>query len=148
MDAGTILRAMGGIREDFVAEAMPKAGKVGRKAVKIHWIALAAAAACLLLLAGGALYAAGAFRPRTMEGLVAYRNRNHGPIAAGAYFITCVVENRAARYEKIYTLDSADLEPFVGDPYSDGIYRVRGMDNLKYLILESDEGELVAFEFR
>ena len=112
MDAQTVLKAMSEICDDFVAEAAPQE----KKRRRFGWKAWAAVAASLVLLVGGVLYAAGAFRPRTLERVIAYRNRNHGPIAMGAYFITCVVENRAAEYEMIYTLDSADVEPFVGEP--------------------------------
>ena len=60
------------------------------------------------------------------------------------------VDGRTALYEQIERSGHEELRQFMGEPYEpggEGWYRVKDMDNLKYLICEKEGGELYRYEF-
>ena len=61
------------------------------------------------------------------------------------------VAGRTALYEQQGRSGNEGLRQFMGEPYEpggEGWYRVKDMDNLKYLIREEEGGELFRYEFR
>ena len=125
------VRNMRPVCEEDEAADDPLVQKVRRKQNRRLWIA---AAACMVLIAGIVLYAAGAFKPRTIEGLVQRcRSRTVPAVKLMGYV---AINDRLAEYYCILQVHSEDLKGYIGEVYVDDVYRPKGTNNLKYLIFD------------
>ena len=157
-----LLTVFGGISEEYIEEAAPgRGGKTG--SARRIWGMLAA---CLCLVAAFAVLMArpwraglsGAPQDRLLAAI-----RTDGAHSDALVLAELPVMGRVAVYEQLFPPGSyipetdpppgsgAGLEEFLGQPYLDDgekvWYRVKDMDELKYLISRDASGELVLWEF-
>lgn len=152
--------AIGKINDDLIYGAVNDTKK---KHGRYSWIA-AAACVCLAVGAAAVLWISGG--KKTVQEQLLAATKTGGDMDAAAVETMIPVEGRIAVYEQIYagkstgsgidgpeSSDSTEnLRPFVGEKYmhDDGNvwYRVKGMDEIKYLISEDAAGTLRLWEYR
>lgn len=127
-----------------VETGSPEAAAQPKKHALLPWAAIGA---CLVLLAGLLLYAAGAFRFRTIEGLIDACTGRGGVYTAEMPFRYVAVNDRFAEYHMVKSVRSSDLVGYVGEKYAGDFHRVKGTRNLKYLILRDSGGGLSLWAF-
>lgn len=135
-----ILNNLGQVNDEYIAEAAP----VKKENNKYSWLTKVVMVACLCLaITGGILY--NALKPQDFSSMMA------GTVIDTHSVMTYIgVGNRTACYEQV-SIDSSKLEKYVGTLYQQTdntkwLYPA-GVDNLKYLIRQSDTGELSLWVF-
>ena len=162
MKGERIYNSLNLVDEEYIAESAPVI-RAGRKGVQLKWAAIAA---CMCLVVGAVAIAV--MQPSRsgesiQEQLLAAIKRS-GDMETELIETMLPVEGRIAVYEQVYVGSSADiytpespdstekLLPFVGDIYiqngESSWYRVKGMDEIKYLISEDATGTLRLWEYQ
>lgn len=162
MKGERIYKSLNLVDEAYIAESAP----VIRAGGKGAWSKWAAVAACLCLVMGAATVTVMqlSHRGESVQEQLLAATKTSGAMEAAAIETVLPVEGRIAVYEQIYAGCSADivtpespdstekLLSFVGDIYvqygENSWYRVKGMDEIKYLISEDASGTLRLWEYR
>jgi len=157
-----LVHAIGKINDDLIYNAVNDV-KVRKKG---GWLKWGAVAACLCLVAGAVIAAVlqSSHSGETVQEQLLAATKVSGGIDTAARETVLPVGDRIAVYEQIYVGSSAAVDtpespdstekllPFVGDVYirygESSWYRVKGMDEIKYLISEDSEGTLRLWEYR
>lgn len=152
--------AIGKINDDLIYGAV---NDIKKKHGWHRWIAVAACV-CLAVGAAAALWSSGG--PKTVQEQLLAATKTRGGMDTAAVETMIPVEGRIAVYEQIYAGKSTgsgidgpespdsteNLLPFIGEiyiQYGERIwYRVKGMDEIKYLISEDAAGTLRLWEYR
>lgn len=160
MKSERLAYAFGKIDDDLIYGAVNDTKK------KYGWRRWIAAAACVCLVAGAAAAIWISGGKKTVQEQLLTATKTGGAMDAAAVETMIPVEDRIAVYEQIYagksigsgidgpeSSDSTEnLRPFVGGiyiQYGENIwYRVKGMDEIKYLISEDAAGTLRLWEYR
>ncbi|MBE6994999.1 MAG: hypothetical protein E7423_10260 [Ruminococcaceae bacterium] len=149
MDKEQLMRALGEIDDAYIMEAAPQAV---RKRPRLLWPAAAACAALALALAGFLYHPAPApvtQAPETTQSALLASLKNGGVQETAAREASVPVEGRIAVYEQIGS--GGRLADLTGEPFAEtetGVWRrVTGMEALKYLLLEEENGPTL-WEFR
>ena len=162
MKGERIYNSLSLVDEKYIAESAPVIG-ADRKRVWLKWVA---AAACMCLVIGVAAVTVMRSFPggKTVQGQLLAATKSSGAVDTAARETVLPVEGRIAVYEQIYVGSSAAVDrpdspdstekllPFVGEIYiqygESSWYRVKGMDEIKYLISEDTAGTLRLWEYR
>ena len=112
------------------------------------WIKTLLLTALLVALIVGILYSIRLSRPQNMTELREYSARRYAETSIPEHRFKYVqIGNRIAEYCDVKGLRQEELEDFLKEPYSDGVYHVKGENNFKYLILREESGALTPVEF-
>ena len=160
MKSERLAYAFGKINDDLIYGAVNDTKK------KYGWRGWFAAAACVCLVVGAAVALWPSGGKETVQEQLLAAIKTGGTMDTAAVETTIPVDSRIAVYEQIYAGNSTgigidgpespdstkNLQPFVGNiyiQYGENIwYRVKGMDEIKYLISEDAAGTLRLWEYR
>lgn len=151
--------AFGKIDDDLIYNAV---NDIKKKHGWRKWIAVAA---CVCLVVGTAAAIRTSEGRKTVQEQLLAATKTGGAMDTAAVETMVPVQGRIAVYEQIYAGNSTDiydtpespdstknLQPFVGGiyiQYSENTwYRIKGMDEIKYLISEDAAGTLRLWEYR
>ena len=162
MKGERIYKSLNFVDEAYIEESAPVI-RAGEKDVRLKWAAVAACI-CLVVGAAAATVMQSSHSGGTVQEQLLAATKSSGAMNTAARETELPIEGRIAVYEQIYVgsaaavdrQDSPDstekLQPFVGDIYTQygesSWYRVKGMDEIKYLISEDTEGTLRLWEYR
>lgn len=154
----TLIHAIGKIDDVLISDAINDT-KAGKKYMWLRWTA-----ACLCLIVGAIAVMQLLTGEKTVQDQLLAVIGVNGAVNNSLIETVLPIENRMAVYEQVYvggsayteTPESSDstkkLLPFVGEIYAqngdNNWYRVKGMEELKYLISESKAGTLRLWEYR
>ncbi len=157
-----LVHAIGKIKDDLIYNAVNDV----KHRKKGGWFKWGAVAACLCIVVGAVIAAVmqSSRSGGTIQEQLLAATKTSGGMDTAAIETVLPVEDRIAVYEQIYVGSSAavdtpespdsteKLQPFVGDMYmrygESSWYRVKDMDEIKYLISEDSEGTLRLWEYR
>ena len=119
-----------------------------QKSNPLMWVRMMLLAVLLIALIVGILYSIRLSRPQNMTELREYSARRYAETSIPEHrFKAIQIGDRIAEYYDVKGLRQQELEDFLAEPISDGIWHVKGEDNFKYLIIREESGNLTPVEF-